>query len=118
MSGTASVINPATEERVASVAVHDVDETNRAIDVAADVAATWKKVTPADRSRLLRRFSEVVDSHIEELAQLEVANSGHTISNARWEAGNVRDVLNYYSAAPERPRPPDPGSGWRRHHLL
>ena len=38
----------------------------------------------------------------EELAQLEVANSGHTIGNARWEAGNVRDVLTYYSAAPER----------------
>ena len=34
--------------------------------------------------------------------QLEVGNSGHTLGNARWEAGNVRDVLNYYSAAPER----------------
>ena len=31
-----------------------------------------------------------------------MANSGHTIRNARWEAGNVRDVLAYYSAAPER----------------
>ncbi len=29
-------------------------------------------------------------------------NAGHTIGNARWEAGNVRDCLNYYSAAPER----------------
>ena len=27
---------------------------------------------------------------------------GHTIGNARWEAGNVRDVLTYYAAAPER----------------
>ena len=26
----------------------------------------------------------------------------HTVGNARWEAGNVRDVLTYYSAAPER----------------
>ena len=43
-----------------------------------------------------------MDEHIEELAQLEVRNSGHTIANARWEAGNVRNVLNYYSAAPER----------------
>ena len=57
---------------------------------------------PADRGRLLRRFAEQVDAHREELAQLEVANSGHTIGNARWEAGNVRDVLTYYSAAPER----------------
>jgi acyl-CoA reductase-like NAD-dependent aldehyde dehydrogenase len=33
---------------------------------------------------------------------LEVRNSGHTITNARWEAGNVRDVIAYYSAGPER----------------
>src|SRR6202789_105931 len=38
----------------------------------------------------------------DKLAALEVANAGHTIGNARWEAGNVRDVLEYYSAAPER----------------
>jgi len=35
-------------------------------------------------------------------AGLEVRNAGHTIGNARWEAGNVRDVLSYYAAAPER----------------
>ncbi len=29
-------------------------------------------------------------------------NAGHTIGNARWEAGNLADVLRYYSAAPER----------------
>jgi acyl-CoA reductase-like NAD-dependent aldehyde dehydrogenase len=102
VSSTASIINPATEEPVASVAVNDLEETNRAIDLAASVSPAWKKVTPADRARLLRRFSEAVDAHSEELAQLEVANSGHTISNARWEAGNVRDVLNYYAGAPER----------------
>jgi acyl-CoA reductase-like NAD-dependent aldehyde dehydrogenase len=33
---------------------------------------------------------------------LEVRNSGHPISQARWEAGHVRDVLEYYAAAPER----------------
>ena len=41
-------------------------------------------------------------AHGEELAQLEVANAGHVVGNARWEAGNVRDVLEYYAAAPER----------------
>ena len=50
----------------------------------------------------MRSFAAVVDAHVEELARLEVENSGHTIGNARWEAGNVRDCLNYYSAAPER----------------
>ncbi|MGA2123852.1 MAG: aldehyde dehydrogenase family protein [Acidimicrobiales bacterium] len=99
---TLSIINPSTEEEIASINLASIEETDDAIDRAAKTSTSWKKVTPADRARLLRRFAEVVDAHHEELAQLEVANSGHTISNARWEAGNVRDVLNYYSGAPER----------------
>ncbi len=97
-----SVVNPANEQQITSIELFDLDETDRAIKRAAHVASTWRAVSPADRARLLRRFSDVVGAHIEELAQLEVANSGHTIGNARWEAGNVRDVLAYYSGAPER----------------
>jgi betaine-aldehyde dehydrogenase len=59
-------------------------------------------VAPGERAALLRRFASVVDAHVDELAELEVRNAGHTWANARWEAGNVRDCLNYYSAAPER----------------
>ncbi len=43
-----------------------------------------------------------MDAHVDELAALEVANSGHVIGNAEWEAGHVRDVLQFYSASPER----------------
>jgi acyl-CoA reductase-like NAD-dependent aldehyde dehydrogenase len=99
---TLSIINPSTEEQVRTVEMLDVRQTDEAIARSLKAAPLWRAVTPADRARLLRRFSEVVDSHLEELAQLEVANSGHTIGNARWEAGNVRDVLAYYSGAPER----------------
>ncbi len=102
MRSARDVINPATEQRVATIELADLDAADRAIDLAAQVGPAWRAVTPADRARLLRRFADVVDSHLEELAQLEVANAGHTISNARWEAGNVRDVLAYYSGAPER----------------
>ena len=96
------ILNPANEQQITTIELYDQDETDRAIERAAKAGAKWRAVTPADRAKLLRRFSDVVDAHIEELAQLEVANSGHTIGNARWEAGNVRDVLAYYSGAPER----------------
>ncbi|PQM47154.1 NAD/NADP-dependent betaine aldehyde dehydrogenase [Mycobacterium talmoniae] len=33
---------------------------------------------------------------------MEVANSGHPVSAAEWEAGHVRDVLQFYAASPER----------------
>ena len=96
------VINPATEAVVRTIELVDVDETDRAIERSHKAGESWRRVTPADRARLLRRYAAVVDEHNEELAQLEVANAGHTIGNARWEAGNVRDVIEFYAAAPER----------------
>jgi acyl-CoA reductase-like NAD-dependent aldehyde dehydrogenase len=96
------VINPATEQVVISIESLGVEETDAAIARAREAFASWRDVAPGDRARLLRRFAEAVDADREHLAQLEVANSGHTISNARWEAGNARDVIAYYSATPER----------------
>src|SRR2546429_5719390 len=96
------VVSPATEEIVAHVPGITGDEADAAIARAARAFESWRRVAPGDRARLLRRFASTVDSHIEELAALEVRNSGHTIGNARWEAGNVRDVLDYYAGAPER----------------
>jgi acyl-CoA reductase-like NAD-dependent aldehyde dehydrogenase len=99
---TFDVINPATEKVVRSVPHTTLEETDAAIVRAQQAFESWRNVAPGDRGRLLRKFAEIVDAHNEELARLEVENSGHTIGNARWEAGNVRDVLQYYSAAPER----------------
>jgi acyl-CoA reductase-like NAD-dependent aldehyde dehydrogenase len=96
------VINPATESVVARVEQTSAAETDAAIARAHRALPAWQTIAPADRARLLRRFAEAVDSDVDTLADLEVRNSGHTIGNARWEAGNVRDVLQYYSAAPER----------------
>ncbi|MFF5226665.1 aldehyde dehydrogenase family protein [Dactylosporangium sp. NPDC000521] len=96
------VISPVTEEVVATVPSLSVEETDAAIEKAHQAFQAWRTVAPGDRARLLRRFATLVDEHNEELARLEVRNSGHTIGNARWEAGNVRDVLNYYAGAPER----------------
>lgn len=96
------VINPATEEIVTTIEHVGIEETDAAIARAAAAGPAWRAVSPADRGLLLRRFADVVEAHTEELARLEVANAGHTIGNARWEAGNVVNVLRYYSAAPER----------------
>ncbi|HEX6871513.1 MAG TPA: aldehyde dehydrogenase family protein [Micromonosporaceae bacterium] len=96
------VINPATEEVVTTVPLASAEQADAAIERARGAFESWRRLPPGERAELLRRFGATVDSHVEELAQLEVRNSGHTIGNARWEAGNVRNVLNYYSAAPER----------------
>jgi acyl-CoA reductase-like NAD-dependent aldehyde dehydrogenase len=99
---TYTVVNPATAEPVTDVALATVEETDALVARAHEAFPAWRDLAPGERARLLRRFAAVVDEHLEELAELEVRNAGHTLGNARWEAGNVRDVLNYYAAAPER----------------
>ncbi|MFF1481619.1 aldehyde dehydrogenase family protein [Streptomyces sp. NPDC058301] len=96
------VLNPATEEVIATVPAATAADVDAAVARAARAQATWAALAPADRARLLRRFATAVDEHLEELAQLEVREAGHTIGNARWEAGNVRDLLDYAAGGVER----------------
>ena len=97
-----TVVNPATAQPIAQVPLASVADTDAAVAAAHEAFRSWRTVAPGERARLLRRFAAVVDEHLDELAELEVRNAGHTWGNARWEAGNVRDLLNYYSGAPER----------------
>jgi len=97
-----TVINPATEQPVTTVTLTTAAETDAAIERAAAAQVSWRAVAPGDRAALLRRFAAEVDAHVAELAELEVAGSGHPIGQATWEAQHVRDVLLYYAAAPER----------------
>lgn len=96
------VINPATEEVLASVELLDESAVDDAVARARAAQRKWAAQAPAERAAALRAFAAAVDSHVDELAALEVANSGHPIGQAEWEAGHVRDVLNFYSATPER----------------
>ena len=97
-----TLINPATEEQMETIAHADLGQTDAAIELAAKAQKKWAALNPSDRAMLLHRFAANVDANIEALAQLEVRNSGHPISQARWEATHVRNVLEYYSASPER----------------
>ncbi|THC50799.1 aldehyde dehydrogenase family protein [Streptomyces sp. A1499] len=96
------VLNPATEEVVATVPAATAQDVDAAVARAARAQERWAAAAPADRARLLRRFAARVDDHLEELARLEVREAGHLIGNARWEAGNVRDLLDFSAGGAER----------------
>ena len=96
------VLNPATEELVATVPATTATEVADAVVRAAAAQRTWAALAPADRARLLRRFAVLVDEQAEHLALLEVTEAGHTLGNARWEAANVRDLLDYAAGGVER----------------
>lgn len=100
--GSLTVLDPTTEKALSTVPAASAEDIDRAVRRAARAQSGWAALAPADRARLLRRFAAAVDAHVEELARMEVSEAGHTLGNARWEAGNVRDLLEYSAGGVER----------------
>jgi betaine-aldehyde dehydrogenase len=99
---TTNLVDPSTGAPFAEVELADVEQTDAAVARAVSAQRGWARLSPAGRADALRAFAAAVDDAGEQLAQLEARNSGHPITQARWEAAHVRDVLRYYSASPER----------------
>jgi betaine-aldehyde dehydrogenase len=97
-----TVVNPATEETIATLESAGVGETDAAVDRARAAFPGWAAVAPADRARLLRRVASLVEDHAEELARIESANVGKPISGARGEVGMVADVFHFYAGAVDK----------------
>lgn len=102
MSGTIQITNPSTGRVFREIPRAGLDEVDAAIARAVAAQRLWAALAPVERADALRAFARVVEAHGEELASLEVQNSGHPIGSARWEASHVAQVLNYYAGAPER----------------
>ena len=87
-----TVINPATARAVTEVHLTTVEETDAAIERAREAFSSWRAMAPGERATLLRRFAAVVDDHVDELAELEVRNAGHTWGNARWADDTIGPI--------------------------
>jgi betaine-aldehyde dehydrogenase len=99
---TVTVINPATEETIATLEEAGVEETDAAVARARAAFPGWRDVSPRDRGRLLRRLATLVEEHSEELARIESQNVGKPIAGARGEVGMVADVFHFYAGAVDK----------------
>jgi betaine-aldehyde dehydrogenase len=97
-----TLIDPSTGAPFGEVPRATLADVDAAVARAVTAQRTWAALAPAARADGLRAFARVVEAHVEELAALEVRNSGHPISSARWEANHVAQVLNFSAGAPER----------------
>jgi len=97
-----TVLNPATEERIAELESAGVEETDAAVARAKAAFPAWRAVAPTDRARLLRRLATLVEEHHEELSRIESRNVGKPIAGARGEVGMVAQVFHFYAGAVDK----------------
>jgi acyl-CoA reductase-like NAD-dependent aldehyde dehydrogenase/gamma-glutamyl-gamma-aminobutyrate hydrolase PuuD len=96
------VIEPGTEQVMATVPRAGAEEVDAAVARAKAAFEAWRAVVPADRARLLRGLADGLEERREDLARLEARNAGKPIVDARDEMGMVVDTYRYYAGGPER----------------
>ena len=82
---TFETINPATGEVITRVAEGGKADVDRAVKAArkAFEGGPWKKMNARERGRLLYKFADLLEQHIDELAALETLDNGKPISDSR-----------------------------------
>ncbi len=91
------VINPATEQTIASVADAAVVDALAAVDAAARAGPAWAARPPRERGEILRRCFELILQQKEAFARLITLESGKALAEARAEVAYAAEFLRWYS---------------------
>lgn len=95
-------LNPATGEVLTQIAEASAEDVDRAVAAARKAAddrgAPWRKMSASERGRILWQLADLVESNIDELAEIETLDNGKPVFESRYvDMPMVVDVLRYYA---------------------
>ena len=95
--GRFDVIDPATENKVASVASATVDDAMAALDAASAAFPGWAAKKPRERAEVLRKSYELIMRDAERLAKLITIENGKALSDSRGEVAYAAEFFRWYA---------------------
>ena len=95
-------INPATGDVLTQVAEASRMDVDRAVTAARkafdDRTGPWRRMSASDRGKLIWKLADLIEGHIDEIAELETLDNGKPIFESRQvDMPMVIDVLRYYA---------------------
>ena len=94
------VLNPATGELLAAVPEASPEQIDRAVRAAAQAFESWSETTPMERSRLLLKLADAIESRAEEFARIESLNCGKPYARALGdEIPAIADCFRFFAGA-------------------
>jgi succinate-semialdehyde dehydrogenase/glutarate-semialdehyde dehydrogenase len=91
------VINPATEEVLASVASADIADADAALDAAERAMKDWAAQTPRHRSEVLRRAFELMSARLDHFGRLITLENGKARADAMGEAAYAAEFFRWFA---------------------
>ena len=99
---TFPVVDPATGETLAEIPRMGAAETRRAIARAEDALPAWRSRIAKDRARILRRWSDLMHEHEDELARLMTLEQGKPLAESRVEVGYAASFFEWFGEEAKR----------------
>lgn len=91
------VLNPATEEVIASVASAEIADADAALDAAESAMAEWATRTPRERSEILRKAWELMTARLDHFAHLITLENGKARADAMGEATYAAEFFRWFA---------------------
>ena len=97
-------VNPATEETWADIPDASVADVDAAVKAASDAFETgpWRRMSPVERGKILRRFAERIPAAAEHLGRIETTDTGKLFRETRWQAANVAQIYDFYGSLADK----------------
>lgn len=99
---TVEVTNPATGAVLGRVPKLSVGEVTAAIESAGAAMREWQCVSALDRSRILRRWFDLIVTHAGDLARILTAEQGKPLSEARGEIAYGASYVEWFAEEAKR----------------
>jgi acyl-CoA reductase-like NAD-dependent aldehyde dehydrogenase len=99
---TIDVIDPATEQPIATVPYGGVEDAQAAIDAAAGAFSEWAAKTPYQRADVLHAAATLLRERRDDLAQATTAESGKPLAEAKGEWTVVADLFDWFAEEAKR----------------
>jgi len=99
---TQVIHNPATQQPIAGVPLCGALETRMAIDAAQSALPEWSALLAADRSRLMRRWFDLLIDNIDDLALILTSEQGKPLSEARGEVRYGAGFIEWFAEETKR----------------
>lgn len=94
---TIPVVNPATEEKIGEVAHAQREDLELAVSAAVRGFQVWRKMSPLDRSGILRKAGDLLRQRADSIATMMTLEQGKPVAEARIEILGCADFLDWFA---------------------
>jgi succinate-semialdehyde dehydrogenase/glutarate-semialdehyde dehydrogenase len=92
---TGNVVNPATGDTIGTLPHASKADLDRALDAAARGFQSWRKVSPNERAKILRKAGELIRERADRIATLMTLEEGKTLGESKMEVLSSAEIFEW-----------------------